>query len=1188
MNVEPVSLPAARRTAVTLLLLLPGIAAAADLLPRTLLAPKTAKTEMFWHNGQSLEGDFTGATGTELEWKSALFASPVKVSREFIRQVDFKAAAELPKGDFRVALADGSHFTGQLLRVEEQALVFQSERLGEVAVKREAAVLLERLNGGGLLSAGPQALLAGSEEMARGSANGAGPLRMAAAGQAGSLAFNQLSGVKLDLPEQCITDVRFRTDSIPEFKLEAGAGKEWVAVDTWGDELVLVMGDRFASAGAKFTRDTPIAHVRLAWDRKAKRCALYGSDGTLWAEIAPETAAAETEKKPDPAKKSGTWLNRLFGAPGQAVQVEGISSSIPQSRPQDGISLTSKGRGILIDRFSVSSWDGQPPPPVKAEVAGVETVREFHEGEPFALTGDKLQVKLKDGSIRDIPLAEVRAVQWARTAKLERDPAQTELWFQDGSLLRGKLSHFTEGKAHVESAFAAAPLQTPMTLARALFLPAPPKPVEEKEKALLPPPALAAGEVKPETKLDTLDTLTLGKSTLYGRIVAGGGPLPQFQLFGSSAPSIPSDSSGVTLAKALPPDAKYERAPALLHVAGQQSLPVTFTDMDRKRVLFAWEAAEKQEIPASAVHAVQFMSAPSGDDSFSSSVWQVVGSKDGSKKPARRPNGDIILSPGSGIGHPWVLQGNEITFKMAQDRGGLATLRIRLFCNGTQRDTGGISFIVADWGSELYCGVEREEGQLNSNQEVPSRKDGNEVRLVFDGNYAECHVNGVRTGRISISSSKKKRGGSGLILETASLWGNTEGSVKVFGFSTKTSSLMASPPAFSDSAKKEALLLPRQRRDDPPRHLLIGINGDLLRGEVEAATATHYAFRAGLENFKVPRDRVKAVVSLQKPDKPDPNAKPAEPRKEEKATTDQAAGGFWGNLFPARGAIRVQRRVIVNGVVVEDTDGEEKPEPPPPPDKDVPNNGEQWLDLTNGGRIALKVDLWEPGVVSGTHPLLGKLRLPESLIYRITMKPPPPAGAWAALSRWKLENTPDPVIPEGDGGSGGQQGSGQPAADFKIPTLTGSDFSLKDAKGKVIVLDFWATWCGPCVKSLPGLIDAMSGFPEDKVVFLTVNQGESKEQVQKFLEARGFKMAVGFDTDQSVGKKFGVEGIPHTVVVDPEGKIAFTKTGYSASAAQEITEAVQKALGGNGPAPSSAPAVEEKDGERLLPPPVLQ
>ncbi len=1211
MNAKPFFAPARSRQpwlpglCTALLLSLPSLTMAAGEIPRQLLAHKAAKSQLLWRNGEAIDGELKDGGPAEILWKSSLFLDPLTLSREFVRQMDFKEGTMEQKGAFRVGLADGSHLTGDLVRVDGQIIVLKSERCGEVTLKRDAVVYFERLNGAGLVAAGPLALLKGGAEITQNNPQGAGPLKFAAAGYAGSHAFNQLSCVKQDLPEKVIVDLRFRTDGPPEFNLQAGMDKQSIFVETWGDELVLVMGDRFASAGAKFDEKARVAHLRLAWDRKEGRCSLYGADGQLWAEILPETKTAEPEKKEEKEKPKGSWLSRLLGGAWPALNVPPVVKVIaPLGKPmmnnvaavQNGVSLVNKGQGIMIERFSVAGWSGQPPPAVVAAAPCVETDAEIIEGEPEKLEGDKLTLRLKDGSAKEVPMAVLRAIRWVREIKMERDPALTDFWYDDGSLLRGKLGEIKDGKASMETAFSPVTISASITGVRYITLPDAPK--EEKV------PEKKDGAINPDTKVEKLDTLTLGRTSLRGRIVTNGGKVPQFLVFGSSKPATPTDAGGMILSRALDPEAKFERAKALLHINGQQSLPVTLTDMDRKRVAFTWKAAEKQELEAEKVYAVQFLPPPAGDEEFASSSWQIIGKQD-AKKPVRRPNGDILLSPGTGIGHPWVLQGGDINFKVSRDRGGMGTLRIRLFCNGVQRETGSLSFIVADWGNNLYCGLEREEGQLNSNTEVISRASGNEVRISFQGSYVEFYVNDVSVARTDMATIKRKRAGSGLVLETASLWGNTEGSVKVSSFATKASALMASPPGFLESAKKEALLLPRLRRDSPPRHMLIGINGDLLRGEIEGVTAAHYVFRSGLETFNVPRDRVTAVVTLAKPEKRDPVAPVAEaPKKEE--PKQEGGSGLLGALFGKKPQIRVAdagRGVIRKGGVIEGEGDEEKAAGTEPPDKDVPNDGEQWLDLSSGGRLAVKVDKWETETVTGTHAQLGKVTIPVAQVYRVGMRPPNVSGAWAALSNWKLENTPDPTIPKDDKeGGGGDAGSGEPAPDFKLATLDGKEVSLKEAKGKVIVLDFWATWCGPCVKSLPGLIAAMAEFPEDKVIFLAVNQGETKDQVQKFLDARGFKMRVGMDGNQSVGKSFKVEGIPHTVVIDTEGKIALSKTGYTAGGDKEIADSVKKALNGAGvsaaePGDKEEPAEPEKKappaspdpvGDGFLPPPVLK
>jgi peroxiredoxin len=219
-----------------------------------------------------------------------------------------------------------------------------------------------------------------------------------------------------------------------------------------------------------------------------------------------------------------------------------------------------------------------------------------------------------------------------------------------------------------------------------------------------------------------------------------------------------------------------------------------------------------------------------------------------------------------------------------------------------------------------------------------------------------------------------------------------------------------------------------------------------------------------------------------------------------------------------------------------------------------------WLLLADGARLGLAVDKFDQDFVLGHHPVYGRCTVPMSEVCVIRNSPPASTAAMKWLENWRLVMAPEPVLPEAGGESSPLLG--QEAAPFKIPLLEGGNFDLSQEKGRVVVLDFWATWCGPCIQSLPGLMEAMAAFPADRVKLIGVDQGEPGDQVKRFLQTRGWKLTVALDASQSVGRQYGVDGIPQTVVIGPDGKVVWVRTGYSPGGETEAADAVKKALGG--------------------------
>ena len=139
--------------------------------------------------------------------------------------------------------------------------------------------------------------------------------------------------------------------------------------------------------------------------------------------------------------------------------------------------------------------------------------------------------------------------------------------------------------------------------------------------------------------------------------------------------------------------------------------------------------------------------------------------------------------------------------------------------------------------------------------------------------------------------------------------------------------------------------------------------------------------------------------------------------------------------------------------------------------------------------------------------------------------------------------------------------TGKAAPGFEASLLNGKKFNIAEQKGKVVILDFWATWCGPCVRGLPILQEVTSSFDNKKVRFVAVNQGENKKTINQFLKSKNLtKLTVALDKTSAVGNSYMVKGIPQTVVIDQDGIVRFVHVGFSSSTGKQLEKEIKELL----------------------------
>ncbi len=140
---------------------------------------------------------------------------------------------------------------------------------------------------------------------------------------------------------------------------------------------------------------------------------------------------------------------------------------------------------------------------------------------------------------------------------------------------------------------------------------------------------------------------------------------------------------------------------------------------------------------------------------------------------------------------------------------------------------------------------------------------------------------------------------------------------------------------------------------------------------------------------------------------------------------------------------------------------------------------------------------------------------------------------WASQQPSSTTSIPQPTV----------QPSGQAAPNFTLTTLDGETVNLSDFRGKVVLVNFWASWCPPCVAELPTIHQFYQSHQTDGFVVLAVNAQEDRGTVSGFINQHGYTFPVLLDPDSVAADEYGIRALPTSFIVDKNGEIRYVHRG---------------------------------------------
>lgn len=812
---------------------------------------------------------------------------------------------------------------------------------------------------------------------------------------------------------------------------------------------------------------------------------------------------------------SGKLIASLNGA---VIERDDSSTSPPKGSDPNtrGFSIMNRTPELKLHSLTVQEWDGLPAP-----VIDLSRPRVLISGRKPEFGVERIQLTEGSSSIRvsgkSHSLSNLQEIILSPPQKNESAPdletATRIAWF-GGTTVSGEFQSLRPETVSINPAWSPQSVEIRLQNAREIRFP------ERREPAIGSPSFLEGEGLSLHGTIEPLP-LPVEKKIIGWRPPGAAEPVPFADEVEGKVTRTPHPASTGN-------DTSNFIGQGRVYLENDEILVGSLISITKDKVHFTSRITGLLELPVELVRAVDIGGAGRVLEGFGDSEWEVHEEDD---EDITLTRDSAVIRAGS-FGNPSLLLGDRLRFTAKWDQA-YGAITLRLFTDTADETSPSTDLIIAAQGNRLFVGRLKDNGAFSfSGDQIPISGDQATFEISLEPEKVRVIVDGKST--LNIATNPENVSGNGIFFKMGGGWqgwNQNDNEVTLTDFRIERAPGSLPRRIIDPKAKKNALVVPRSQRDPVPTHALVAPNGDLLRGKLEAASGNEIRFTAGDSTLKLPRTRVSAIIWLRPPD---PDAEPPAPEKVA-GDTDEAATE----------KKEVKRRPLQSFDRFPVT---------------------HQFTLMDGSRLRLRSERIENSRFVGKSAILGDCVVSIGNIREMRRGPATPAyelkkSGVSAFSDWQLTLTPDPDIPTGEEAPQSPL-IGKPAPPVKLSQLGKEEpFELKNHKGRVVVLDFWATWCGPCIKAMPDVQKVVEAFPEGAVVFQAVNQAETIPIITGFLEARKWEnLPVTLDFDLKVSDSYLVEGIPHTVVIGKDGNVAWTHSGYSEELKLKLFDAIAAEL----------------------------